>query len=117
MPRLQPVALSLRKAKKAPKIRRRGRGQLLRRQVSHRCERPRYFGDVGRLVAPSTKRLRREKRRIRFNQNRLQGQRGGYIAQVLRLRIGRVSCKRNQESHLDSAARFLEGAAETMEKS
>src|SRR5690348_7893779 len=54
---------------------------------------------------------------FRSNQNRFQRERSGYIAQVLGLRISRVSRERNQESHLDSAARLLEGAAEAVENS
>src|SRR5579859_3584200 len=114
---LQTPAGDLRQAKKAPKVFCGSRRELLRRQVSHSCERPRYFGDKSRLVALPAKRLWREKRRIGLDQYRFERQRGGNIAQILRLRISRVSREGNHESHFCSTAGFFERTAEAVEDS
>ncbi len=64
-----------------------GCGDFVWRQVSHTRERARYFRNVGRLVALAAVRLRREVRRIRFNQNVFQWQSFRNVANVLRFRI------------------------------
>src|SRR6202051_267149 len=100
---------------KTPKICCRGGGEFFRRQVSHIRERARYFRDIGRLVAFAAVELRREERRVGFNQDAVKGNFFCHVADVLGLRIRGVTGEGNHEAGVQSAAGFLNRAGETMQ--
>ena len=103
------------KSEQPPKILRRRSGDFVSRQVSHTRYCTRYFRNIGGLVALAAIRLRRQVRRVRFDQNFLQRQSFRNIAKILRFRISRIPCKRNQEAHVYAAACVLERAAEAVQ--
>src|SRR5271170_7252859 len=103
--------------KKAPEILRRHERHFFRIQVSHSRERSCHFDDVGWLVALPAQRLRRQKRRICFRENAIEGQIASAVAKRLHFRIRDIGGERNEEAHFDSPPRILRTSRETMENS
>src|ERR1700722_16414454 len=63
-------------------------GHFFCAQVSHRCNRLSYFGDIGGFIALAAIGLRRKERRVRFDQYFLERQSFRNVANVCSLRIG-----------------------------
>src|ERR1035438_10494499 len=87
------------------------RGDFPVLQASHIRKGLRYLREIGRLIALPAERLRRQVRRIRFNQNVLEWQSLRNVANVLCLRIRRVPGEGNQEAHVHPALSIVQRAA------
>ena len=108
-------ARRLGETKETPEVPCCGRGNFFWRTVSHTRKRARYLCNVSGLISFAAARLWRQVRRIRLNQNLFQRQNLRNVANVLGFRIGRISRKRNQESHVNAAPRILNCACKTVQ--
>ena len=84
-----------------PKICCRGGGEFFRRQVSHIRERARYFRDIGGLIAFAAVGLRSEEGRVGFDQDAVERNFFGDVADVLGLRISGVTGEGNHEAGVE----------------
>src|ERR1700736_233226 len=103
------------KMEEAPKICGSGGGEFFRRQVSHIRKRARYFRDVGGLIAFAAVGWRREEGSVGFDENAVKRDVFCDVADVLGLRISRITGEGNHEASVKSAARFLNRTGETMQ--
>ncbi len=84
-------------------------------QVSHTCQRSCYLRDVRGLVAPTALGLRRQIRAVGLDQQAIERDFAGNVAEGLRLRVRRIAREGNHEPNVHPATRVLQSPAKTVE--